>query len=457
MAKGKEAPKPAVAVKDSLKEGAKVAVKSRIARKTVADPLAEQMLVSQNRKALIEKNINSLPKLAEVLKGAEKNDLEHLSVKTLMKLEKAYPGILLYAFTDIVGAREKIDFAKWGLYKKPIAGLKLKVDFHGNQAAYDRIGAGDLMPPSVRRITIYPLDYRGKSAKYMGRTSTRRLGLKGNAEAGSGNGKGNSGNGFFDGDGYMPVFTGDQIVIGGATDSKKGIDESFNKRFSATNKEGKTELNYDAYEKSAEAAEDKKYLDKLVASDAVLKGRGGKNFSSDYDDADVKRIIDSCSENPKVKELVEIAVGLAAVLKKYPKGFKGPYEYRGRKIEHAAHCGKWVAKLRKMAGFNSPTGRTVFNGQSKYSGRDYSGHEAKPDQLRNLLRPGDWIWYYNGNPGWRGLHSAMFLGWKDKDNLIADCASGDSNLKWRVHRDGTDLNTNHKDGRAVVWINKPFA
>jgi hypothetical protein len=428
------------------------------ARKKVSDPFEKEMVASQNRKALIEKNISNLPKLAEVLKGAEKVDLEQLSVKALTKLEKAYPGILLYAFTDVIGSKEKIDFANWELYKKPIAGLKLKVDFHGNKGAYDRIGAGDLMPASVRRITIRPLDYRGKNTKDMQRTSTRRLGLKGRDENGSGNAVGGSGNGFFDENGYMPIFTGDEIIIGGATDSKKGIDMAYEKRFSTVGKDGKTDLNYDAYEKSAEAAEDKKYLDKLVANDAVLKNRKpGRGFSEDYDDADIKTIIERCDGNPKVKELVEIAVGFAAALKRYPKGFKGPYEYRGRIIKHAADCGKWVAQIRRMAGFNSPVGRVVFNGQSRYSGRNYEGHQAKPEQLKSMLRPGDWIWYYNGNQYWRGLHSAMFLGWKDEGKMIADCASGDGNLKWRIHKEGTNLNPNDPKGRPVVWINKPFA
>lgn len=433
---------------EALPDKDKVKGKSKVERSNVSDPLAKEVVVSQSRKALIEKSINDLPKLKEVLDGAEKVDLEQLSVRALMKLEKAYPGILLYAFTDVIGSKEKIDFAKWEIYKKPVAGLKLKVDFHGNQDAYDRIGAGDLMPASVRVITVSPLDYRGKNAKYMQRTSTRRLGLKGNADIGSGNAKGNSGNGFFDQYGYMPIFSGDEIVIG-------GVDKTFEDKFSKTDKEGKMELDYDAYGKSEEAVEDKKFLDKLVESDTFLKERGNK-FSSDYDDEDIKKIIERCDGNPKVKELVEMAVGFAAALKKYPKKFKGPYEYRGHVIKHAADCGKWIAQLRRMAGFNSAGGRVVFNGQSRYSGRDYRGHEAKPEQLKTMLRPGDWIWYYNGNQYWRGLHSAMFLGWKDEDKMIADCASGDGNLKWRIHKDGTNLNPNDPNGRPVVYINKPF-
>lgn len=422
---------------------------SKEERAKIADPFAKEIAKSQNRKSLIEKNINNLPKLKEVLDGAEKVDLEQLSVRALMKLEKAYPGILLYAFTDVVGSKEKIDFAKWELYKKPIEGLKLKIDFHGNSEAYDRIGAGDLMPASVRKITVYPLDYRGKNTKDMQRTSTRRLGLKGNADIGSGNAKGNSGNGFFDAAGYMPIFTGDEVVIG-------GIDKSFEDKFSKTDKDGNRELDYDAYDKSEESDKDKKFLEKLVENDVVLQGRGGKSFSAEYDEEDIKKIIDKCGENPKVKELVEIAIGFAAALKKYPKGFKGPYEYRGHIIKHAADCGKWVAQLRRMAGFNSPIGRTVFNGQAHYSGRDYRGHEARPDQLKGILKPGDWIWYYNGNQYWRGLHSAMFLGWKDEDKMIADCASGDGANKWRMHKNGTNLNPDDPKGAPVVWINKPF-
>jgi len=430
------------------------------ARKELGDPLAGEMTKKQDKKALIEKNINNLPRLRQVLDGVEKVDIEHLSVKSLMKLEKAYPGILMYAFTDVIGSKEKIDFSKWELYAKPVAGMKLKVDFHDNQEAYDRIGAGDLMPAAVRTITVYPQDYRGKNVKYMKRTSTRRLGLKGHADIGSGNRKGNSGNGFFDENGYMAIFTGDEIIIGGDKDAKKGIDMDYQKQFMKVDKDGKEVLDYDAYDKSEEGAKDKQFLDKLVANDVVLRGRGGRNFSGEYDEADIKRIIDSCSGSPKVKELVEMAVGFAAALRKYPKKYKGPYEYRGRIIKHAADCGKWVGKLREMAGLNS-SGRIVFNGQAHYpskgpGSRDYRGHEASPKQLRDILRPGDWIWYYNGNPNWRGLHSAMFLGWKDSDNLIANCASGDGNLKWRIHEGGTNLNPESAEGKPVVYINKPL-
>lgn len=160
--------------------------------------------------------------------------------------------------------------------------------------------------------------------------------------------------------------------------------------------------------------------------------------------------------SPKLKKLLDVALDFAAALAEYPKNYRGPYEYMGQIIKHASDCGKWVKKIRKMAGFDFPEGKVVFDGQSRYSGRDYHGHEAKPEQLRRLLSPGDWIWYFNGNSSKRGLHSAMFLGWRDKDRLIANCAGGDRSRKWGVYDNGVNLNPRHSKGNPVVWINKPI-
>lgn len=180
-----------------------------------------------------------------------------------------------------------------------------------------------------------------------------------------------------------------------------------------------------------------------------LMSIGGKDKSGEA--------VDANADKEKVKKLLEVAIGFAEAFSKYPKKFKGPYEYMGQIIKHAPNCGKWVEKIRRLAGFKSPAGKVVFDGQSRYKGDDYRGHEAKPAQLRKLLSPGDWVWYYNGNSNWRGLHSAMFLGWKDEDKLIANCAGGDASIKWRVYEDGVNLNPKSPNGNPVVWINKPIA
>lgn len=77
-------------------------------------------------------------------------------------------------------------------------GDRILVDFKGNMDAHWNIGAGDMLPETVRKVSIF--DNEGKK-----RTSTIRQGLRG---------------GFFDKDGYMPVFSGYIIVIGGEGDDK---------------------------------------------------------------------------------------------------------------------------------------------------------------------------------------------------------------------------------------------
>ena len=119
-----------------------------------ADSLAED--IHKKNRALLSKlsdDISKNPVLPE--EKLSKLDLVKLDVDSLIKLEDKYPGVLLYIFTDIVGTNEKIDFAKWEFYKKPVAGQKLKIDFRGNDAANAEIGAADILPPAVRCITVY--------------------------------------------------------------------------------------------------------------------------------------------------------------------------------------------------------------------------------------------------------------------------------------------------------------
>ena len=162
------------------------------------------------------------------------DDLAALSVEQLMSLEAKHEGILFYAFTDFVGRDKKIDLEHFEeFYKTPKAGEKIQIDFRGNPEAEAAIGAAELFPPSIRRITVY-----ANGDKQRSRTSKVRVGLKG---------RNNSNEGFFDGQGYMPIYTSDVVVIGGENQSRQGIDQDFEARF---RKEDGT-LDYDAYENSA--------------------------------------------------------------------------------------------------------------------------------------------------------------------------------------------------------------
>ncbi len=128
---------------------------------------------------------------------AEKiSDLRTLSLDQLMSLESKYEGILFYAFTDFVSSDTRVDFANYkSWYKAPKDGDEFKINFHGNQEAYWKLGAGDILPPTVRGVTVYIGGDRNNV-----RASDRRVGLKGG--------------GFFDAQGYIPVFTSDIIRVG---------------------------------------------------------------------------------------------------------------------------------------------------------------------------------------------------------------------------------------------------
>jgi hypothetical protein len=185
------------------------------------------------RRKGIEKDISGLEGVETV------EDLREVPVDKLIALEDKHEGILLYAFTDFAEGNQKVDLKNFDkLYRKPTPGTKLKVSFRGNPGAEAQIGAADLFPPSVRRITVYE---QGDTAG--GRTSTRRIGLKGQNKPGTG---------FYDAAGYMPIFSGDEVIIGGAKEAAKGIDQAFEEKYRKTDPAKPKErgaLDYVKYEK----------------------------------------------------------------------------------------------------------------------------------------------------------------------------------------------------------------
>ena len=103
------------------------------------------------------------------------SDLRGLSLDRLFDLESKFEGIMFYAFTDFAGEKTKLDFESYySWYKAPKAGDEFKINFYGNQEAYNGLGAGDILPPTVRGITVYPGGVQSDATK---RVSTRRLGL----------------------------------------------------------------------------------------------------------------------------------------------------------------------------------------------------------------------------------------------------------------------------------------
>lgn len=363
------------------------------------------------RKEKGEDAIASLPGVEDAMKDKLKDvetmgDLRTLSVETLIALEDQYEGILLYVFTDLVEDKEKVDFKRFKTYEKPKPSTLLQVDFHGNDDANARLGAGDILPASVRCITVYEDGDRNRA-----RTSTRRIGLKSKNEENSG---------FFDAEGYIPIYTGDVICIGGATDSQEGVDMEFEKKFRI--KEGrKTKgLDYDAYEKSEDAQKDAEFLQTLAPS-----AQRNKIMTPEEMDALLSRI-ETSGTGRKVVE---------AVMAAQNENVTG------------AHCWDWVHKVYQRAGV-SP--RRIYQ-DLNYIGKDCGTHHAS-DELMSKIHPGDWLYINNKNQyDTHGNHSVIFLGWTDKSAGLARVAScGGAGQIGRIESQPRNLKE-----QAITHISKP--
>lgn len=353
-----------------------------------------------------EKNTAKLADLMNSIDGGiDKLDLSKLRVDTLVKLEDKFPGILLYAFTDIIGAKEKLDFQKWDLYEKPVPGMKLKIDFRGNEEANRKLGIADILPPSVRCVSVI--------AQGVTRTSERRLGLKGRNKEGTG---------FFDKSGYMPVYNDDVVVIGGLKEPAKNIDLNYGKQFLKKAVDGSMVLNeesYKEYEKSGEAAKDKEYLNKLAKENPHF------SKSKELSDAEIDAIKNRDASEGINKSVLDVA--LAVARDPYNKGLRG-----------ATCCYDWASKIYRMAGAKADA-KMVFNYYGKYSGKNCGEKHATESQY-DMVKPGDWVFYNNHNTADKyGCHSALFIEWVDKDNKIARLASGSHGTPWKIHTNVTDF------------------
>lgn len=214
--------------------------------KTVVDAVA--------RAEGIEDRINALEGVETVA------DLRELSVDQLIELEEKHEGVLLYAFTDFVEDSARVDLSRFEeFYKNPSPGTRLRVDFRGHAEAEAKIGAGDVLPPSIRRITVFP-----SGDEMQARTSTRRIGLKGR----------NDDTGFFDRAGYIPVYSSDVVIVGGLNEPAKGIDVDFEKKYRTT--EGK--LDYSKYAQEHQT-DDAQFMDGLSPETRRSKYHSGSALS----------------------------------------------------------------------------------------------------------------------------------------------------------------------------------
>lgn len=342
----------------------------------------EQSRANTDRRIAAKATIDAIAREKRIEDVETVGDLRELSVDVLIRLEDAHEGILLYAFTDFVDDSTHIDLDHFEeFYKNPSPGIRLRFDFRGNIEAEAKVGAADVLPPSVRRITIY----EGGDPQLV-RTSTRRIGLKGQNK---------QGHGFFDHQGYIPVYTGDVAIVGGdqRTADDSGIDRDFEAKY--RNLDGT--LNYNLYAKDF-AADEKQYLDRLGTQGI----RRGKVHTTEELNA-VERSIEASGIR---KAIVSAAMEL--VKDRTP----------------GAHCWDWIEKVYRAAG--AKRGAVVYQ-HPKYRKRGFDrNHPSKHENPRNVrsLQPGDWLFIYNKN----GIdtyddHSVLFLGWENEAELIAKVAN----------------------------------
>jgi hypothetical protein len=355
-----------------------------------------------------EEETKTLTKIQEEIAKKEKvetvRDLRALDVDTLIKLEDKFEGILLYAFTDTIDGSKKIDFENWKEYKEPTQGTKIKINFRGNPEAEMKVGACDVFPPSVRKITVYS---HGDKNTY--RTSERRIGLKG---------RNVDGTGFFDSDGYIPIFTGDVVEIG-------GIDKEFDKKY----RNEKGEIDESSYQKysTENESEETKYREEIFK----------KNPAAQRNKIMTPEEIDALSQQIE-------ASGLGK------KVIKSAFD-RVNSGEPNRSCWTVCEQIYQRAGARR---RSVYH-YPPYNGPDCGNCHAGPE-LVNRIAPGDWIFINvkardpkTGIPyDKHGNHSVIFLRWLDKENQIAQVISGGGKTKPRVHK--SDLKKS-----PVTYIAKP--
>ncbi len=138
--------------------------------------------------------VEALKKIVEeeVVEGELKvGDLKTLTREPLMKLESERPGALLFAFTTWGDKYAHVKVEDFEPYKNPAPGTEVEIHFRGNDQAYWKVGAGDIFPSQVQCITV--TDDAGKPRTGARRTSPR--------------------NGFYDHNGYIPIFDNYKIKI----------------------------------------------------------------------------------------------------------------------------------------------------------------------------------------------------------------------------------------------------
>ncbi|MCX6733323.1 MAG: hypothetical protein NTX63_00750 [Candidatus Peregrinibacteria bacterium] len=421
---------------DELKVKMEAEIDEELARKDQNGvPYVENLKV----KSKVETEIKKLKGIEKVINQIETlNDIRNLDAKMLIELENKYPGILMYSFTDRADEvskkdYEKIDLSKWTDYTNPNPGTKLKVNFHGNAFAENDIGAADLLPPTIRKVTVY-----SENDPVNKRTSERRIGLKGENK---------KGRGFFDQEGYIAIYSGDIVIIGGEKEPEKGVEMDFMKKYlekSDAPKSDDPEKQHSEAEKQYAIAQGKGDEDWLAMLEKKNPHYRRQKRMSDDEIAALTEHVESTGAGKKVVEAIATSI---------KSGYRTPpYDKRPGGIKGC--CFYWVDHIYQEAGVKR---NMIYNSVSQYSGRDCGDKHADKFRL-DQIKPGDHI-YYNQEREYiqehrtnkkgeqlhavddNGNHSAIFIGWiGPQENHIAQMASSSAGMLGRFHKNPVDFN-----------------
>ncbi len=421
---------------DELRTKIEAEIEEELARKDQnGTPYVENLKV----KSKVETEIKKLRGVEKIISQIDTlNDIRDLDAKTLVELEKKYPGILMYSFTDPADEiakkdYEKIDLSKWTEYINPKPGTKLKINFHGNTFAENEIGAADLLPPTIRKVTAY--SENDPSNK---RTSEKRIGLKGENK---------KGRGFFDQEGYIAIYSGDIVIIGGEKEPEKGIDLDFMKKFlekSDAPKSDDPEKQRIEAEKQYEkfhGKEDEDWLNTLEKKNPHFRKQ---KKLSDEDIAAMTEHVESTGSGKKVVDTIVASI---------KSGYRTPpFDDRPGGIKGC--CFYWVDHIYREAGVKRDM---VYNSVNQYHGRD-CGDKHADNFMLDQIKPGDHIFYNQerhyvqerkvnkkGEPlhavDSNGNHSAVFIGWiGPQENHQAQMASASAGTLGRFHSNPVDFN-----------------
>lgn len=261
----------------------------------------------------------------------------------------------------------------------------LEVNLHNKNKFEMNIGAGHICPPSWKKVAIVDLDGNV-------RVGERKVPGKDNVRGGK--------IGYFDDQGeYLVIFSGYKVyplsvLSNNEKNDKKIIDEQTEKE-STFYRENKEEI-----------------MDYIVESTSYTVRQ------STMSKVEIQRIR---NQIPGLEEIQDPGKRVELVAKWITENDK----------IYAKHCGDWVKRVYEIAGVKSNKIPYVNiprdeNGEIVHGSRAYKWTDAIKDNPKLVanLKPGAHLWIYNGNTVSRtGLHSVIFLGWKDKARKIAFCAN----------------------------------